>query len=40
MFEGPQNLEGLSPEEMARKRAYDGVRPSFTAPTYPVGMRE
>jgi ribulose 1,5-bisphosphate carboxylase large subunit-like protein len=26
MFEGPQNLEGLAPETIAKKRAYEDAR--------------
>ncbi|CAM6020358.1 unnamed protein product [Sphagnum balticum] len=40
MFEGPQNLEGLAPETIAKKRAYEDARPTFSSQSYPRGMKE
>lgn len=39
MYEGIQSTDG-NPEALARRRAFDGVRPSFNATTYPPGMQE
>lgn len=40
LFEGPQNLEGLAPETIAKKRAYEDARPTFSSQSYPRGMKE
>lgn len=40
MFEGPQQLPGLTLEAIAKKRAYKDVRPKFTISTYLKGMNE
>lgn len=40
MFEGPQQLPGLTPEAVAKKRAYKDVQPKSTMSTYLRGMKE
>jgi hypothetical protein len=40
IFEGPQNSEGLAPETIAKKRAYEDARPTFSSQSYPRGMKE
>jgi len=40
MFEGLQVLSGTTPEGIAKKRAYEDVRPKFLANGYPRGMKE
>lgn len=38
MFEGPQQLPGLTPDAIAKKRAYEDVQSKFTFSTYLKGM--